>query len=211
MRNPVSALCLPRVAPLLPFCLLMIRRIIILAFIFSFVGLPSRADTLNVDFSITSDTATAGTIVGEIIGLQDNAKSTPEDIIIMSLPIDLGIFIPPGGYSLEAHGWDLATGTYFVVSDGQVTSETEYYASDLVGSDYHALSFNLEDAANGLQYINGPVDGVTTAKAVQNLDGFSGTTYTTVVVPEPRTLALLMTGGLVLFLVIRRQISRRKQ
>jgi len=144
----------------------------------------ARATLLDFDFSFTGNpdlkNDIAGTVTGEIIGLQDNtANQVPLDIIIISAPAALG-FAP--NYDLADNGWNLAIDGTITVSDGQITSATDYVAApNALGV---ALALNgLGEGENGFGSING-------GSNVHNLGGFSGATYAAV--PEPSQYGLFI-------------------
>jgi hypothetical protein len=165
-------------------------------FLFLFILFsPAEADLLNFDFSFTGDSnhgGLGGMITGEIVGLENNASSTPSDIILTSFPP--GLDIPSSApYSLNDNGWNLAgdaDGQFIVVSNSLITSATDYEATISGQQDFFSLNvpFILNDVEqgplNGLQY--GP------DAEVSNFDGFSGVTYTLVTIPEPAKVALLL-------------------
>ncbi len=185
----------------------------LLVLIFAFVsGLSwctsAHAQTLNFDFTLTGGSATSniggGTVTGEIMGLQNNASSTPSDILIFSAPAGLGISssLP---YSLEAHGWNLsgdAEGASITVSNGAITSSTDYEASIVSQDDY--LSLNVPLIVNGVE--EGPLNGLEIdTKYVSNTEGFAGVTYT-LATPEPASWALGLVA--VVFVVALRRKTR---
>jgi len=70
---------------------------------FLFIGvfsLPVKATSLNFNFSFYGSSGYAGTVAGQIIGLQDNATSLPYEVIITSDPANTpSITFGPGGLS----------------------------------------------------------------------------------------------------------------
>jgi hypothetical protein len=163
-------------------------------FTFSFVGDPSHS------------TAT-GTVTGEIIGLQNNATSSPSDIIITSAPSQL--HLPELSYDLAANGWTLnGSGDTFTVTNGLITSAN--YQANLGTGDFFDLNFSVEENGMVLAQLNGLEYGGE--YYTSDSGGFSGAIYNEVSAPEPTAVAMVLfaLGFLILFHVFREGFTRRR-
>jgi hypothetical protein len=173
----------------------------------AFIGSSAKAQLLNFDFSFTGNlgsSTTKGTVTGEIIGLTNNGTSTPSDIILTSIPLGFSINVPPS-YSLKNNGWNLsgdAEGASFTVTNGVITSATDYEASLAAHNGY--LSFDVPLVVNNVEL--GPLNGFQYGSPyVSNTAGFQGVTYTIISAPEPASWSLAVVGALALAVAIRRR------
>jgi hypothetical protein len=168
----------------------------LLNFDFSFVGASSIGDPSHTYFT--------GTVTGEIIGLENNASSTPSDIIITSAPSGLNLTssLP---YSLNANGWNLSEFGTITVTNGAITSATMYNTYSTNQDDEFALNTSISENSPNVGVLNG---FLFNTNAVANLGGFSGVTYT-LVVPEPSTWAMLLGAlGVLAFWRLRTRVAR---
>ncbi|HEX4139618.1 MAG TPA: PEP-CTERM sorting domain-containing protein [Candidatus Methylacidiphilales bacterium] len=165
----------------------------------------AHAQLLNFDFTLVGDPSIddpsthyfTGTITGEVVGLANNASSTPTDIILTSIPASLNGTTAP--YSFKANGWNLSQFGSITVTNGSITSDLNYEAGLVSEQD----SFYLDVGLNIEQPLVGTLNGIDfDGNAIANLDGFSGVTFTPAV-PEPSTYALLVISFLTL-IVLRR-------
>jgi hypothetical protein len=153
-----------------------------------------HAQLLNFDFTLVGDPSIddpsthyfTGTITGELVGLANNASSTPTDIILTSIPANLNG--PTAPYSLKANGWNLSEFGSITVTNGVITSDLNYQAGLAGQPDEFVLDVGLNDLQPNVGVLNG-VD--FQGNAIANLGGFSGVTFTADV-PEPSTYALLI-------------------
>ena len=181
-------------------------RPLLLALLLSSASLTSaEAQLLNFDFTFSGIAGMSniggGIVSGKIIGLENNATSIPSDIIITSAPAGLDI-TSPLPYSLAAHGWNLAgdsEGASITVSEGMITSGTDYEANLLAQGDFFSLDVPSP---------NGPLNGFEyDSKYVANTGGFGGVIYSPASTPEPSSW-LLSLLCLVSFAILRHRAVR---
>ena len=190
-------------------------RNVLLGLIFVPFFASTSVKALDFDFSITGDpsytdegiTSNAGTITGEIIGLQDNASSDPSDIIITSAPTGLGFIPTPFSLVNGYPGYFYLDGGTFTVADGVITSAdfSAYSNDDRASFDFNVTnSINL--ALNGFVSLSTLSDFGTEVE-LSNGGGFQGVTYTAVQTPEPSTYAMMLLGLCAIGLCVRRQLA----
>jgi hypothetical protein len=208
-----------------------LRAAILAVFILGAESVPGRAQLLNFDFSITSDSNVPGTITGVIVGLQGDQDSStpiqtePNDIIITEVPSTLGFAFPsteivvPGdpvpvfGYSLRANLWTIgafvgATQSSFTTVGGNIAPATDFIAFHTITPDTELISLYFDaESTNGIVHYF-EENGRPAHSAVANGDGFSGTTYTPLAAPEPNQFALsaLAALGAVMLIALRKKV-----
>jgi hypothetical protein len=140
--------------------------------------LPAHAG-LNFTFSFTNDPTygnTPGTVTGEIFGLTDNSTSAATNVVIYSDPAALGL--PTNPYDIFNAPEALFLPNSFTVSSGQITA-----ADFLEGNGIFVFSLGGPTGANYLFGFNATLTGNDT-----------GGTYVPSAVPEPASIALLLSG-----------------
>jgi hypothetical protein len=141
------------------------------------------------------------TITGEIFRLDDNASSTPTNIIITSAPVELGVVTP---YSLASDFYFTGGGS-FTVAAGAITSGSSYFAYS--GDSTARLSFNNAALPGLTGFVSLSALYGFPVVTLANGDGLDGVTFTPVESPEPSSYAMLF-GGLGLLVLVSR--LRRK-
>ena len=156
--------------------------------------IPARAQLLDFDFSFYGN----ADVTGEIVGLENNATSSPTSVMILTAP-NLDINLPytiPSAYS---------EGT-FTVSNDVITAVNDFYYPTHAQppADFDGIIFSLNEPGgfNQLSNFNAVVQ-------VVNSDGFAGVdyTYSGLAAPEPRALLLALIGGFA-FLFLRRLMRK---
>jgi hypothetical protein len=155
----------------------------------------AKAQSLDFDFSFTGlfqyeGTQQSGTISGELIGLQNNASSSPTEVIIKSAPSEMFFDAPDHlPYAISSFSIPPSANT-IAISNYTVTAAN----LDLESQIFPNAILQLNDAdymgRNGFEY-----GGL----ALYNQDGFAGATYTYVglAAPEPGSLALMLVAGVI--------------
>ena len=150
-----------------------------------FSGILLRAQLINFDFTFTDNNPQPysyevdGTVTGEIIGLQNNATSLPEEVIITSAPAGLKIQTP---LTLVSGG---STSGAITVSNDEVTGSTYVFN----GAYLFAIGFTYEEPTQLGNYYT--TDAYTLSRTGEEYI-YAGLTNA----PEPSTCATLLLGGL---------------
>lgn len=183
-------------------------RILTLVLVFGIsFDFSANAQLSNFDFSFSSNDGDvlspgnpaepfSGTVTGEIIGLQNNASSTPSDIIITSAPSAFDISTP---YSFAPFTDGPPT---FIVSDGQITAITTFPPVMVDHSGDYELIFGYSSSPNQATLIEleestgspfvGLVDSPAEGVELPTGGGLSALNFTPAAVPEPSAWALTL-------------------
>jgi len=154
---------------------------------------------LDFDFCIKGDSSfgNCGTITGEIIGLKSWGCSSPCDVIITSLPRNLGVRM--SDFSVDSSCWTVYDDS-FTVRCGQITCANFYSIGD---DGKYAFAIN-HDGTNEFE-------NILKNRGVGNLCGLDGVTFTQVKpcssVPEPSQYAAFVFLAVVGLSVWRRRFA----
>jgi hypothetical protein len=157
----------------------------------------AQATLLDFTFSFTGTVppgTVAGTVTGEIFGLTEGATSSATNLIVDSYPAGLEPPAPP-----QTIFTDVNLNSFTVDATGDITAAS--YDAGNIGFTLFLFLNRQPDDQN--QLLNND------DASVQNLDGFTGVTYTLVPsILEPSSVTLLGTG---LGLAALWQLRRRRQ
>jgi hypothetical protein len=187
--------------------------LVILCLSIVFSHRSARADDFAFSFTNTVGTV-AGSVTGEILGLQNNATSSATAVIIDSYPSGLPNILE--ALPADATLWNVLGSNTFTVMHGQITAaDFESVEQQPVCAQINAtctlneLRINVnngyEDAALGSWIITA---GITSdVQYVQSLSP-GVITFTRLHVPEPSSLIVLVGGCLLILSRIRQWASR---
>jgi hypothetical protein len=157
------------------------RSIAIAAILMALAAPAARAE--DVMFSFSGGISSPGTVTGELFGLSPNGTSSPTDVILLSNPDGVQ------NGDLFAMGWFnyYATPNSFTAVNGVITAEN-FSLFSANTDDILSLGLPFDDASFNLLY-----DALTDLQT-GNAAGVDGVTFTLVDVPEPGSLATLLSG-----------------